>query len=150
MGFTGLRVWCGCLSLGLLAACSTVPGGGSQQLRERGEGVVVRGEQLRRLGSGPLLESLKGRVTNLQVDRRSGSCPRITLRGDKRLLGVSNPGIYVDGTRSVDTCILDVVRVNDVERVEIYAAGSASSRPGYRPSPFGLILVFTLDRVPDR
>lgn len=149
MGFTRRRVWCGCLSLALLTACSTVPGGGPRHDREEGQGVVVRGEQLRRLGSGPLLESLKGRVSNLQVDRRSGSCPRITLRGDKRLLGVSNPGIYVDGTRSVDTCILDVVRVNEVDRVEIYAAGSASTRPGYRPSPFGLILVFTLDCVPD-
>lgn len=106
-----------------------------------GSAIVIDGEQLWARG-GALLDGLIGRASNLRVDRAGGSgCPSLTLRGPKTLIGISNPRVYVDGTAFDDTCILDQIRARDVERVEVYPGGS-THRPGYRPSPFGLVLVF--------
>lgn len=90
---------------------------------------------------GSLLDVMIGRVTSLKVDRR-GSCPVISLRGNQNSVpGITDPLVYVDGTRTVDTCILSMLRAADVDRVEIYPLGY-TTRPGYATAPHGLILVF--------
>jgi hypothetical protein len=55
--------------------------------------------------------------------------------------GITDPLVYLDGTRTRDTCILEQLRATDVERVEIYPMG-VTTRPGYSTHPHGLILVF--------
>ncbi len=89
---------------------------------------------------GNVLSALQGRVAGLQVNRSAG-CPEITLRGRTSITGNTNPVIYVDGTRVSNTCILEQLNSNDVERVEVYPMGIA---PGgtHRNSPTGLILIF--------
>lgn len=96
------------------------------------------------LGEGPrsLLAAMSGKVPNFRVRRPYASqCPEITLRGTTSVHQVSNPHVYVDGTRTTDTCILDTLRSDDVERVEVYPQGF-TTRPGYGPHGPGLILVF--------
>lgn len=96
------------------------------------------------LGEGPrsLLAAMSGKVPNFRVRRPYASqCPEITLRGTTSIQQVSNPHVYVDGTRTSDTCILDTLRSDDVERVEVYPQGF-TTRPGYGPHGPGLILVF--------
>jgi hypothetical protein len=94
---------------------------------------------------GELLDAMISRVPGIRVDRNS-SCPAVTLRGNVNSVpGITDPLVYVDGTRAVDTCILGMLRAADVERVEVYPMG-VTSRPGYRGNPHGLILVFMRDR----
>jgi hypothetical protein len=52
-----------------------------------------------------------------------------------------NPQVYVDGTRATDTCILQSLRSDDVDSVEVYPMG-VTKRPGYATHAHGLILVF--------
>jgi hypothetical protein len=135
------------VSLGVLL---TTACGGSRQapepeaetgaVFERGA-IILSAEAL---GEGPrsLLAAMSGKVPNFRVRRPYAStCPEITLRGHSSIQTVANPHVYVDGTRTSDTCILDTLRSDDVERVEVYPQGF-TTRPGYGPHGPGLILVF--------
>lgn len=115
--------------------------------RRLGNATVMTGQQLGGRGGGGLLEAMVGRVTNMRVERRSGGCPFITLRGQRTIMGSSNPKFYVDGTRVESTCTLDQIRVHEVKQVEVYPGG-LTRRPGYSSSPFGLVLVFLVDGQP--
>ncbi len=132
--------------LGLLfAACAT--GGAERPSRTEGGvtsrngAIIISGVALDD-GPGSILSAIRGKVPSLRVRRPSGSaCPMINLRNFVMFEGVVNPHVYVDGTRTNDTCILDTLRTQDVESVEVYSMGF-TSRPGYAPHAHGLILVF--------
>lgn len=102
--------------------------------------IVLTGEQLHQR-STDLLGMLSSRIGNLTVGR-SGDCPEISIRGRKTIARVSDPGIYVDGQRAADTCILTMLSPSDIELIEVYPMG-VTSRPGYAMDGAGLILVFT-------
>jgi hypothetical protein len=128
---------------GLLVLTSCAPLG----IGERGRGVtmenggiVITGDDLND-GRGDLLNAMMGKVPNFRVRQLKEACPQITLRNAVSYQSVVNPLVYVDGTRSVDTCILETLRTVDVTRVEVYPAGF-TTRPGYGMHAHGLILVF--------
>lgn len=104
-------------------------------------GAIVLTEGALGTGSGSLLSAMLGKVPNLRIRRFSGECPRIALRGGADFQGLTNPAVYVDGTRTTDTCILEMLRATDVERLEVYPQGF-TRRPGYGRHGSGLILVF--------
>lgn len=104
-----------------------------------GGAVVLTGPALED-GSGSVLGAMTGKVPNLRV-RKTQGCPDITLRSYVSYVGLSNPHVYVDGTRAIDTCVLESLRTNDVQRVEVYPQG-VTRRPGYGTHAPGLILVF--------
>jgi hypothetical protein len=131
---------CGAFLLTSAAACAQHNRAATADTSARGGATVVQGADLVSRG-GSLLEALKGRVSNMRVDRMQGRCPLITLRGQKTIIGSTDPTIYIDGTRMGDTCSLDQVQVVSVERVEVYAGG-ISPPPGYAPAANGTILVF--------
>ncbi|MBI2536923.1 MAG: hypothetical protein HYW06_08195 [Gemmatimonadetes bacterium] len=95
------------------------------------------------LGDGPgsLLGTMMGKVPNFRVRHVGNECPQITLRSNVTFMGVVNPHVYIDGTRATDTCVLESLRKEDVERVEVYPQGF-TTRPGYGTHAHGLILVF--------
>lgn len=99
----------------------------------------VEGEE-----SGMLLDAMVRRIPTMRI-RFDTRCPAISLRGQNTAPGLTDPEVYVDGLRGVDTCILNHLAVADVRLVEVYAQG-VTSRPGYVTSPRGLILVFTRQR----
>ena len=68
-------------------------------------------------------------------------CPNIELRGKDSVVGSSNPDVYVDGTRTVDTCPLVTIQASEARRIEVYPLG-VTPRPGYPSSGHGLILIF--------
>jgi len=107
-----------------------------------GNGLVLSGAQLHDQ-PGSVLDVLARRVVGMQV-RSSAGCPEITLRGRNSFFASPDPGIYVNGTPAVNSCILDTMNAQDVERVEVYPMGVAA-RAGYRNHPNGLILVFLRD-----
>jgi hypothetical protein len=84
---------------------------------------------------------MRGKVPNLRIHPSSGQCPQISLRSHVTFETVVEPHIYVDGTRATDTCILESLRGQDVDMVEIYPMGF-TTRPGYATHAHGLILVF--------
>jgi hypothetical protein len=120
-----------------IAACSgaTPPRVGSTH---DGSAIIVRGSEL---GAGSLLESLRTRVPTMTVATRQGECPRILFRGPRSLRMAGNPGVYVDGTLMLDTCVLTQISASDIESVEVYPSGN-TTRPGIRRNGNGLILVF--------
>ena len=101
--------------------------------------LLIERAQLEDTG-GPLLEAISRAQPQIKTEHTS-TCPRVVLRGPMVLRGFNDPDVYVDGTRAGDTCILDHLPAEDVERVEIYPTG-VTPRPGYATSPHGLILVF--------
>lgn len=105
------------------------------------DGAVVLSGHALEDGPGSVLASMTGKVPNFRVQRRADACPEISLRSHVSFHGVVNPHVYVDGTRATDTCILESLRSNDVERVEVYPLGF-TKRPGYGTHAHGLILVF--------
>ncbi len=131
--------------LGLLfAACATA--GSEQRTRtdggvtSRDGGIIITGVALDD-GRGSVLSAIRGKVPSFRVQRPSGECPRISLRNFVTFQSVVNPHVYVDGTRTTGTCVLESLRTEDVESVEVYPMG-ITRRPGYAPHAHGLILVF--------
>lgn len=124
-----------------LTACATGARSGNDDVgRRSGSGTVLSGEALLD-GQGSVLDAMRGKVPNLKIQRFHGQCPHVALRNDATLQTVVSPQIYVDGTRALDTCILESLRSRDVRRIEVYPSG-VSGRPEYPSHPYGLILVF--------
>lgn len=138
------------LSVILFVGCGTIPGVGGEpdpapavesEAPDSGSGVtVISGRQLLD-GRGSVLDAIRGKTPSLRVRRGVGPCPRITLRNDASFMTQTAPSVYVDGTRSTDTCILESLRASDVDFVEIYPMG-VTTRPGYGMDAHGLILLF--------
>lgn len=133
------RAWIYLLAA-LPVACLPVQHGGGRE----SEAVTLKSEELARAG-GVLLDALRARVPNMHVRRRPGACPLVTFRGQRTVYASPDPTIYVDGSPAKDTCILEQIRVLDVDRVEVYTSGS-TLLPGYLGNPNGLILVFLVGR----
>lgn len=68
-------------------------------------------------------------------------CPMLELRGKDSVEGSNDPDVYVDGTRTADTCPLITIEAVQTQRIEVYPLGM-TSRPGYPGSGHGLILIF--------
>jgi len=68
-------------------------------------------------------------------------CPMLQLRGMDSVEGKNDPDVYVDGTRTTDTCPLVTIQAVSTDRIEVYPMGM-TSRPGYPSSGHGLILIF--------
>jgi hypothetical protein len=90
---------------------------------------------------GDVLGALEGRIPGMRVQRHVDQCPQVVLRSHVTFQSVVNPHVYVDGTRATDTCILETIRTDDVESVEVYPMGY-TTRAGYGTHAHGLILIF--------
>lgn len=132
------------LLAGLFAASCASLGGSTGDDPDGGvsfdRGAVVLSGPALEDGAGSVLGAMTGKVPSLRV-HQTGGCPEITLRSYVSYVGISNPHVYVDGTRATDTCVLESLRTNDVQRVEVYPQGF-TRRPGYGTHAPGLILVF--------
>lgn len=130
---------CGSLPAASGGAAGGPPGAG-------GSNVVVLEDEELSASRGNLLNTLTSRISQLRVTA-DGNCPRLELRGRSSMYGSSDPSVYLDGARAVNTCVLEQIPTSDVRRVEVYPMG-VTSRPGYRSNAGGLILVFSRDAEP--
>lgn len=109
------------------------------------DAIIVEREELAR-SDDLLLYVLVNHVPSITADyepsRSSDRCPRVSLRGPLMGTSLANPVVYVNGTRTSDTCVLVNMRSTEVDWVELYPTGT-TRRPGYVTHPHGLILVFT-------
>lgn len=90
---------------------------------------------------GTILDAVRGRVPGMRVFAIRSGCPQVSLRSHVATPGAANPLVYLDGTRTFGTCLLDQIRAENIASVEIYPMG-VTRRPGYSTHAHGLILVF--------
>ena len=107
-------------------------------VRERGGATILTSDLLQKQ-SRSLLDLLKARIPSIEVIDNQ-PCPDVFLRGRSTISTPSNPAIYVDGQRANNTCVLDMMNVMDLERVEVYPSGQPGG--GYQSDPYGVILIF--------
>lgn len=119
----------------------TEPGG--KPLGTTTSGVVILTDDALSGNAGwTVLDAIRRAMPQLQVsDWTANRCPVVRLRGTDSVTGNSDPDIYVDGTRTVDTCPLSTLPAIQTERIEVYPLG-VTSRPGYPSRGHGLILIF--------
>jgi hypothetical protein len=129
----------------ILASCATLyspdrtirTDGG---VRNEGGAIILSGIALdERRGS--VLDALQGTVPGIRILKHVDQCPQVTIRNHVTFESLVNPMVYVDGTRAVDTCILESLRTDDVDSVEVYPMG-VTKRPGYTTHAHGLVLIF--------
>jgi len=121
---------------------STEPGGKPLPPASAGA-VIITGQALSADPGRTVLDALRRAMPQLQISGWSQytRCPFVELRGKDSVAGSSNPDVYVDGTRTVDTCPLVTLQAMEARRIEVYPLG-VTSRAGYPSSGHGLILVF--------
>ena len=124
----------------LFGACAGVAAG--TRSGDIGNAIVIESDDLFDT-RGNLLRVLATRLVNSQIVEVDG-CTAITLRGTKSIYNPTPPGVYVDGHRTSNTCVLDMLNTEDIGRVEVYPSG-ITQRPGYYNHAGGLILVFLKD-----
>lgn len=108
--------------------------------------IVLDYERLHRTDDW-LLQAMESYIPQVRVNYNPGTtagdrCPLVSLRGPLTGTALSNPLVYLNGTRMTNTCILTRIRTGELERVEIYPSGF-TARSGYVTHPHGLILVFS-------
>ncbi len=104
--------------------------------------MVLKGAQLQIEQGATVLDAIRAGVPAVRVTEQQMGCPSLAIRGPDTMPGVTEPRVYVDGTATGSTCVLDDLQAVDVARVEVYPLG-VTMRPGYAPNAHGLILVFT-------
>jgi hypothetical protein len=120
---------------------STEPGGTPLGTTTAGT-VVLEGDALALDPSRTVLEAIQRAMPQVKVIGWTlNRCPVVELRGKDTLAGNSDPDVYVDGTRTVDTCPLSTLPAMQTQRIEVYPMG-VTSRPGYSSRGHGLILIF--------
>ncbi len=120
---------------------TTEPGG--RPLGNTTTGVVIlTGDALKADIGWTILDAIRRAMPALQVTEWTmNSCPVLVIRGKDSVVGNSDPDVYVDGTRTTDTCPLTTIQAIQANRVEVYPQG-VTSRPGYPSRGHGLILIF--------
>ena len=121
---------------------STEPGGRPLATTTAGA-VILTSESLAADVTLSVLDAIRRVLPQLRVSDgpAPNRCPLIELRGKDSVTGNSNPDVYIDGTRTVDTCPLVSIQASSARRVEVYPHG-VTPRAGYHSSGHGLILVF--------
>ncbi len=118
------------------------PGGRPLALTTTGT-LILQGRALSTDPSRTVLDVIRHAMPQLRITGWTPytRCPMLELRGKDSMQGSNDPDVYVDGTRTSDTCPLVTIQAASTERVEVYPLGM-TSRPGYPSGGHGLILIF--------
>ncbi len=104
--------------------------------------LVLKGAPLQVQQGATVLDAIRADLPGVRVSEQNQGCPSLAIRGPDTMPGITEPRVYVDGTATGNTCVLEDLQAIDVARVEVYPLGF-TMRPGYAPNAHGLILVFT-------
>lgn len=121
---------------------TTEPGGEPLGTTTAGTIVITR-ETLETSTGFTVLDVIRRVMPSLQVTgwTEHDRCPMVELRGKDSVVGNSDPDIYVDGTRTANTCTLTMLQAIQASRIEVYPMG-VTPRAGYSSRGHGLILIF--------
>src|SRR5207247_9065800 len=98
--------------------------------------VILTGEDLSANPGWTVLDAIRRAMPQVKISTGRGlnPCPLIELRGRDSVTGSSDPDVYVDGTRTVDTCPLVPLQAIDAGRIQTSPLG-ATARPGAPTRP---------------
>jgi len=121
---------------------TTEPGGRPLSRTTTGS-LVITGRALSADPGRTVLDAIRNQMPQLRIAgwTQYTRCPSLELRGKDSMEGSNDPDVYVDGTRTTDTCPLIQIQAAQTERVEVYPLGM-TSRPGYPGSGHGLSVWF--------
>jgi hypothetical protein len=121
---------------------SNDPGGRPLSATTTGS-LVITGRSLTADPGRTVLDAIRHSMPQLHIAgwTQYNRCPILEMRGKDSVEGNNNPDVYVDGTRTTDTCPLITIQAMSTDRIEVYPMGM-TSRPGYPSSGHGLILIF--------
>jgi hypothetical protein len=111
--------------------------------RERSEepsnanAIVIRSGDM----SGTILQTLRTRIPSIRISTDGERCPVIMFRGNLSMRNQPAPSIYIDGTLTADSCVLDHVAGHDVDRIEVYPSGD-TPHSQIRRNASGVILIY--------
>ena len=130
-------------SYSLLLACCALAGCSAARTEPRASAatsanaIVIQGTEM----TGTILNTLRTRIPSMRVGSDGGRCPRIAFRGDLSARNQPPPSIYIDGTLTADTCVLDMVPGHEVERIEVYTSGD-TPHSEIRRNSSGIVLIY--------
>ncbi len=118
---------------------------GYGQVKKRdltGAVISVKGDEVKKVPSGNIMESVQGKVSGVDIVRTSGAAgarPGITVRGNRSINANNDPLFIVDG---IQYNSYEDINVNDVESMEILKDASSTAIYGSRGAN-GVIIITT-------
>ncbi|HEX6181907.1 MAG TPA: TonB-dependent receptor, partial [Chitinophagaceae bacterium] len=118
---------------------------GYGQVKKRdltGSVISVKSEEIRKVPTGNVLESLQGKLAGADITRMSGSPSsgvNITIRGNRSLKASNGPLIIVDGIQYNN---IQDINTNDIQSLEVLKDASSTAIYGSRGAN-GVIIITT-------
>lgn len=118
---------------------------GYGQVKKRdltGAVVSVKSDEIKKVPSGNVLESLQGKLPGADITRSSGSASsgiNIVIRGNRSLIASNNPLVIVDG---IQYNSFQDINPNDIQSLEVLKDASSTAIYGSRGAN-GVILITT-------
>jgi TonB-linked SusC/RagA family outer membrane protein len=118
---------------------------GYGQVKKRdltGAVVSVKSDEIKKVPSGNVLESLQGKLPGADITRMSGSASsgvNIVIRGNRSLMASNNPLVIVDG---IQYNSFQDINPNDIQSLEVLKDASSTAIYGSRGAN-GVILITT-------
>ena len=105
---------------------ATEPGGRPISRTTTGS-LVITGRALSADPGRTVLDAIRYQMPQLRIAgwTQYTRCPLLEMRGKDSVEGTNNPDVYVDGTRTTDTCPLVTIQAVSTERIEVYPMGMA-------------------------
>ncbi len=101
------------------------------------QAIVIRSAEM----TGTVLQTIRSRIPSVRVLTVTGQCPRIIFRGALSAMNQPPPSIYIDGALTGNTCVLDAISGQEVDRIEVYPSGN-TPHAEIRRNASGVILIF--------
>jgi len=118
---------------------------GYGQVKKRdltGAVVSVKGDEVKKVPAGNIMESVQGKVSGMDVVRTSGGAgakPMVTVRGNRSINANNDPLFIVDG---IQYSSYEDINANDVESMEVLKDASSTAIYGSRGAN-GVIIITT-------
>lgn len=118
---------------------------GYGQVRKRdltGAVVSVKGDEVKKVPAGNIMESVQGKISGVDIVRTSGAAgarPNITVRGNRSINANNNPLFIVDGVQYNN---YQDINSNDIESMEVLKDASSTAIYGSRGAN-GVIIITT-------
>lgn len=107
-----------------------------------GSVVSVKGDEVKKVAAGNVMESIQGKVSGVDIVRTSGAAgakSSITVRGNRSLNAVNSPLYIVDGVQYTS---YEDISPNDIESLEVLKDASSTAIYGSRGAN-GVIIITT-------
>lgn len=102
----------------------------------------VKGDEVKKIAAGNIMESVQGKIAGVDIVRTSGGAgarPSVAVRGNRSLNATNSPLYVVDGVYYNN---FEDINTNDIESIEVLKDASSTAIYGFRGAN-GVILITT-------